>query len=229
VSIDRNYTIRVHTVAENSGARKTARVLKRNANTSGQNADDGLKDFEAHGRELLDLVHELNAVLLSTSLLLRDTFDPKIPDTVGISSAIERINPAGPSEQPSNQAGVRLLEQIPATASDQAVTEARGDLDNVTRKYPDSSTMITQPRAQQSREPGIDDRTHAEMSYQIQRIQKEFQTQGPSGSDRDVLESLSAIPRLSQALFDQSQNTVTKQQFQQELAALRRLIESKGK
>jgi hypothetical protein len=48
-------------------------------------------------------------------------------------------------------------------------------------------------------------------------------------SQQDAIDLLAVIRQLGEAFYQQGQNSVTRQDFEREKIALRRLIESKGK
>ena len=61
------------------------------------------------------------------------------------------------------------------------------------------------------------------------RLQSEFLDHGPNMDRNDMLELLGIMNQLGQMFREKSAQNITKQEFQSEIAALKRLIESKGK
>lgn len=98
MSVDREYRIKVYTESAGSGAQQAAQDLK-DVGKAGEQAGEGMKLFETHGREFHKLLGLLDQILPGTGLLLKAAFNPA---TLGIGAlvllieqvrgAIERYN-----------------------------------------------------------------------------------------------------------------------------------------
>lgn len=78
-------------------------------------------------------------------------------------------------------------------------------------------------------ESAIDVQTRTELARRARELHQEFMQQGPGMTKADATELLRALTDLGGSILQQGKNHVTQQQFQAELQALRRMIESKGK
>jgi hypothetical protein len=84
MSVDREYRIKVYTEASGSGAQQTAQDLE-DVGKAGEQAGEGMKLFETHGREFHRLLHLLDEILPGTGLLLKAAFNPA---TLGIGALV---------------------------------------------------------------------------------------------------------------------------------------------
>jgi hypothetical protein len=75
MSVDREYRIRISTVTEASAAGQTADDLKK-VGKAGEEAGEGVKFFEFHGREMHKLVGELDRIIPGVGLALKVAFNP---------------------------------------------------------------------------------------------------------------------------------------------------------
>ena len=85
MSVDREYTVRIPTDAEDSGAQRTAQDLEETGAVE-KNANEDLNAFQTPGRELNALIGELSDLLAGTSLLLRTAFDSQNSGAIEIPS-----------------------------------------------------------------------------------------------------------------------------------------------
>jgi hypothetical protein len=93
MSVDREYKIKVSLVSEGSGAAQAADDLKK-VGKAGEEAGEGVKFFEFHGKEFSKLLHELDGILPGIGLLIKAAFNPA---TLGIGATVflvERIKDA---------------------------------------------------------------------------------------------------------------------------------------
>jgi hypothetical protein len=221
--VDRNYTFRVSPDAGSSGARQTARNL-RDAGVEKKTADEELNIFETHRPELRDLLRGLNDVVPGAGRLLRAAFELKTPTATAILSSFEESKASG---QPETAAGPRGA-QSNAKSLDEAA--ANGGAPALPQNdYIDSDAANRPSPVTHSSEPPVDAQTHSDLANRTRQLQDAFQNQEPGMSQRDAVELLSVIRQLGDAFSQRARENVTKQEFEREKIALRRLIESKGK
>ncbi|HEY2082655.1 MAG TPA: hypothetical protein VGI88_07695 [Verrucomicrobiae bacterium] len=119
--------------------------------------------------------------------------------------------------------------QSDAKSLDEATT-AKGDAPALPQNdYIDSGAAKMPNTVTHSSEPPVDAQTHGDLANRMRQLQNAFQNQEPGMSQRDAVELLSVIRQLGEAFSQHARNNVTKQEFEREKIALRRLIESKGK
>lgn len=84
MSVDREYRIRISTVADGTAAANTAQDLK-GVGKAGEEAGEGIKIFETHGREMHKLIHELDQILPGAGIALKAAFNPA---TLGLGATV---------------------------------------------------------------------------------------------------------------------------------------------
>ena len=224
MSVDRNYTLRASPDAESSGVRQTARNLK-DAGVGGKTTGEDLNVFEMHRPELRDLIRGLNDVVPGISRLLRAAFDLKTPGATAIPSSFEEGNANGQPETASAPRGI----QSDATSLEEVTTANSGVPPLPQNDYIDSGAANIPNTVTDSSESPVGAQTHSDLAIRMRQLQNAFQNQEPGMSQRDAVELLSVIRQLGEAFSQHARNNVTKQEFEREKVALRRLIESKGK
>ena len=228
MSVDREYTVRIPTDAEKSGVRPTAQDVK-DTGVIEKNPGEDLKVFETQSRALYALIGELNNLLAGTSLLLRAAFDPQNTGAIEIPSAIKSTNasiqPAPPPGLPTAPADTKPFEDEPTAAVEQAV--APDDYD--TRQHIERDATITHTAARQTGESIIDAQTRTDLINQARSLQNVAPSRGVGLTQQEAAELAELMRQLGKAFFERSDSNVSKQEFEREKIALRRLIESKGK
>lgn len=222
MSVDRNYTLRISPDAQSSGVRQTAR---KDARVEGKTAGEDLNVFETHHPELQDLLQGLNDVVPGVGRLLRAAFDLKARSATAIPSSFEESNANGQPEIASVAHGARS----DAKSLYETTMAKGGPLALPQNDYIDSGAPNTPDSVTHSSEPPVDAQIHSDLANRTRQLQNAFQNQEPGMSQRDAIELLSVIRQLGEAFSQHARNNVTKQEFEREKIALRRLIESKGK
>jgi hypothetical protein len=75
MSVDRQYTIQISVVADNSAAQRAVTELKAVGNATGEAADSA-EELKAHGEQLADIVQEIARVAPAAGLALNALFGP---------------------------------------------------------------------------------------------------------------------------------------------------------
>jgi hypothetical protein len=227
MSVDREYMPRISTMAENSSARQTAGDVK-DAGTDGKAAGEDINVFEkVPDVEMRGLLENLNDVLPGAGRLLRAALELNMP---GIFSTFESVKESARAEAPSappiNQS--KSLEES-VVADSLPFSQPQNDPSNAGHDPGEFGPPSGEGGVAPSNESLVDVQTRAGLANQVHRFQKAFQTQGPAMSQQDAVDLLAVIRQLGEAFYQQGQNSVTRQDFEREKIALRRLIETKGK
>jgi hypothetical protein len=224
MSVDREYALRISTVAGTSSAH-----VAKDVKDAGPSGSENL-NLETHGLELDRLFQGLNDFLPGAGRLLRAAAELKSSNQSGILSALENIE-SGPRPEgflaPAGSQSKALPELD--TADDRAFAQPLNDLNDSGRDIIDADAMKGSGVIAQSDGFPADAQTRTDFANQVRQFQKAFQSQGSTMSQQDATDLLGVIRQLGEAFFQQAQNGVTKQEFEREKIALRRLIESKGK
>jgi hypothetical protein len=223
MSVHREYVLRISPATENSGTRPDLRESKDGGKKDSGN--DG-EPIEIAPPELHGALAGLEDVLPGAGRLLRAAFDLKTSGAAEILSALGKIKTSARSEKSfvpfENQFDAKASEELPA-ADGQALDQPPDGLNNSGDSTPAGANAPAAPA------PSSDGAGRGDLMNQMRQFQNAFQAQAPAISQQDAIELLSVIRQVGEAFFQQSQNGVTKQEFEREKIALRRLIESKGK
>ncbi|HEX4262741.1 MAG TPA: hypothetical protein VH597_00265 [Verrucomicrobiae bacterium] len=226
MSVDREYTLRISTVAGNPAARSATKDV----NDVGASGNENLNTLETHGLELGHLLQNLNDFLPGSNDLLRAAVELKSSNQSGILSALESIK-SGTRAEGSRTPAEGQSDALPEfdTANDRVFSQPPNDLNSSRRNSLDADPAKKSGLIEQSDGFLADTQVRSDLANQVRQFQKAFQSQGQAMSQQDAADLLGVIRQLGEAFFQQAQNSVTKQEFDREKIALRRLIESKGK
>jgi hypothetical protein len=228
MSVDREYTVRIPTDAEDSGAQRTAQDLEETGAVE-KNANEDLNAFQTPGRELNALIGELSDLLAGTSLLLRTAFDSQNSGAIEIPSANKGTNAgsqsAPPPEVAINRGDAKSFADEPTTAVEQSV--ATGDKGSHQHIEADATIMHT--TARQAGESVIDAQTRMDLMNHVRSLQTVAPSHDAGLTQQDAAELAELMRQLGKAFSEQHNHNLSRQEFEREKIALRRLIESKGK
>ena len=221
MSVDREYMPRISAVAENSSPRQAAGTVD-----AGDFAEGDLGIIEKTlETDLHGLLKSPNEALPGAQHLLRAALELNKPDR---STSLSDFKNAGEEAKAEGSRGSPINSSLAESAvpASSAFQQPGDDPEKIGREFhaPRESEFIAP-----SNESGVGAQIGAGLANQIHQFQKMFQAQAPVISQQDASDLLAAVRQLGEAFFQQSQNGVTKQEFEQEKIALRRLIESKGK
>ncbi|HWD94103.1 MAG TPA: hypothetical protein VG938_17360 [Verrucomicrobiae bacterium] len=169
--------------------------------------------------ELNTALQTVNDLLPGADRLLRAAFDLNEPNHSANSPALgtENVRSEVSSAPPINQS--KPAEELSA-ADSQLFGQPQNDPGN-------GGSDTTEFGA--TNEPGGFAQTSAGLANQVRQFQTALQSHAAAMSQQDAADLLAAIRQLGETFFRQSQNNVTRPEFEREKTALRRLIESKGK
>jgi hypothetical protein len=218
MSVDRQYAPRISTETGNASGLPAAGVVK-DTGISRKVGED-IDTFEsAPDAELNSALQTVNDLLPGADRLLRAAFDLNEPNPSQNSPALgkENVRSEVSSAPPIDQStSVEELTAVDSHPFGQPQNDPGG-----------SGNGTTEFGA--TNEPGGFAQTSAGLANQVRQFQTALQSHAATVSQQDVADLLAVIRQLGEAFFQQSQNNVTKPEFEREKTALRRLIESKGK
>jgi hypothetical protein len=107
-----------------------------------------------------------------------------------------------------------------------ALAKARDDEQNASRTHSDPNVRSATDAARGASESAIDVQARAELAARARKLQDQFLANPDQLDSSELKELFSDLIQLGEAFFEQGKGAVTKQEFRQEMAQLRKLIDT---